>query len=407
MQPMDNDLVREWENWYANRPDYVARMINRSSRFLFHIVEEVEKRGMPMEIALLPMIESAYNPVAYSRSHASGIWQFIPSTGKDYGLRQNWWYDGRRDVIAATEAALDYLEKLHGMFGDWQLALASYNWGEGAVGRAMERNRVKGLPTDYESLTVPPETRGYIPKLIAVKNIISNPERYGLEIADIPNEAYFETVLVKQHIDVKIAAKLAEMPIEEFRFLNPGHNKPVIKAGEGELLILPKDKSATFLSNLDKHDKPLLSWQAVRLRPGEKAERLAADHGMTLAELKQVNGLQHQRRLTVGQPLLVPIKDGAAAPQLLDFPATPISLPRAIQAAKNSARSKKYVQTKRGGKTVVVQKAAQKRAVQKGRKPPAQQLRAVRGKRDKGVAAKSAAGKKAQAPVQQVNVASR
>jgi membrane-bound lytic murein transglycosylase D len=132
MAPLENDLVREWENWYSNRPDYVARMIDRSSRFLYHIVEEVEKRNMPMEVALLPMIESAYNPVAYSRSHASGIWQFIPSTGKDFGLRQNWWYDGRRDIIAATDAALDYLQKLHGMFGDWQLALASYNWGEGA-----------------------------------------------------------------------------------------------------------------------------------------------------------------------------------------------------------------------------------------------------------------------------------
>jgi membrane-bound lytic murein transglycosylase D len=168
MAPLDNDLVREWENWYSNRPDYVARMIDRSSHFLFHIVEQVEKRGMPMEIALLPMVESAYNPVAYSRSHAVGIWQFISSTGKDYGLRQNWWYDGRRDVIAATDAALDYLEKLHGMFGDWQLALASYNWGEGAVSRAIERNRARGLPTNYESLTMPPETRGYIPKLVAV-----------------------------------------------------------------------------------------------------------------------------------------------------------------------------------------------------------------------------------------------
>jgi membrane-bound lytic murein transglycosylase D len=146
MPPFESDLVRDSENWYANRPDYVARMIDRSSRFLYHIVEQVEKRGMPMEVALLPMIESAYNPVAYSRSHASGIWQFIPSTGKDFGLRQNYWYDGRRDIIAATGAALDYLQKLYGMFGDWQLALAAYNWGEGAVGRAIEKNRAKGLP---------------------------------------------------------------------------------------------------------------------------------------------------------------------------------------------------------------------------------------------------------------------
>ncbi|HSQ05869.1 MAG TPA: transglycosylase SLT domain-containing protein, partial [Burkholderiales bacterium] len=175
----DNPLVHEWENWYSSRPDYVARMIERSSRYLYHVMEEVERRHMPAEIALLPMIESAYNPQAYSKSHASGIWQFIPSTGKLYGLRQNWWYDGRRDIIAATNAALDYLEKLYGMFGSWDLALASYNWGEGAVSRAIARNQAKGLPTDYESLAMPSETRGYVPKLIAVKNIITDPARFG------------------------------------------------------------------------------------------------------------------------------------------------------------------------------------------------------------------------------------
>ena len=228
---------------------------------------------MPMEVALLPMIESAYNPVAYSRSHASGIWQFIPSTGKDYGLRQNWWYDGRRDVIAATDAALDYLEKLYGMFGDWNLALASYNWGEGAVGRAIERNRAKGLPTDYESLTMPAETRNYMPKLIAVKNIISNPARYGLQIADMPNEPYFETVRVKRHIDVKVAAKLAEMPLEEFKFLNPGHNKPVIKPAKASASCCRSTKRLCSSATSTSNDKPLVSWQAVTLRAGRKRRK--------------------------------------------------------------------------------------------------------------------------------------
>jgi membrane-bound lytic murein transglycosylase D len=352
LPPMENDLVREWENWYASRPDYVARMIARSSRFLFHIVEEVEKRHMPTEIALLPMIESAYNPVAYSRSHASGIWQFIPSTGRSYGLRQNWWYDGRRDILAATEAALDYLEKLYGMFNDWNLALASYNWGEGAVSRAIERNRAKGLPTDYASLTMPAETRGYVPKLIAVKNILMNPARFGLTIADIPNEPYFETVTVKRHIDVKMAAKLAEMPYEEFRFLNPGHNKPVIRAGEAERIVLPKDKVLTFLTNFDKHDKPLVSWQAVLLKRGEKAEKVAAQHGMTLAELKQVNGLQNQKRLVAGQPLLVPLKEAVEDPNLPDLPAIPLSLPKAIQAAKSAAIGRHATRHVRGGRAV-------------------------------------------------------
>jgi membrane-bound lytic murein transglycosylase D len=420
MAPFESDLVRDWENWYASRPDYVARMIDRSSHFLYHIVEQVEKRGMPMEIALLPMIESAYNPVAYSRSHASGIWQFIPSTGKNFGLRQNWWYDGRRDVIAATDAALDYLEKLYGMFGDWQLALASYNWGEGAVGRAMERNRAKGLPTDYENLTVPAETRGYIPKLVAVKNIILNPARYGLQIADIPNEPYFATVKLKRHIDVKLAAKLADMPLDEFKFLNPGHSKPVIRAGEAERIVLPKHKVESFLANVDKHDKPLVSWEAVTLRRGDKAERVAAQHGMTLAELKQVNGLQHQKKLVVGQPLLVPLKEPVAEPQLPDIPVTPVPLQKAVQAAKAAASAKtahaKAPLAARPGVHKAAQKGAvhkgvaqkagpQKAVLQKGRKAPAAQpLRAENGKRVKVVAPKSGASKKP-SPAKNVKVA--
>lgn len=382
LPPMDNELVREWENWYSSRPDYVARMIGRSSHFLFHIVEQVEKHGMPMEIALLPMIESAYNPVAYSKSHASGIWQFIPTTGKHYGLRQNWWYDGRRDVIAATDAALDYLDKLHGMFGDWQLALASYNWGEGAVGRAMERNRAKGLPTDYESLTVPPETRHYIPKLIAVKNIISNPAKYGLQIADIPNEPFFDTVTLTRHIDMKVAAKLAGMTVEEFKFLNPGHNKPVIKAGEAERIVLPAHKVATFHANLESYASRLVSWQTVTLRRGEKAEAVAAEHGMSLAELKQVNGLQSQKTIVAGQPLLVPLKEGAAEPDFPDLPVTPVTLPAAIKAAKAAAQSKRYV--KASGAKFAGRKAVQKASAAKA-KPPVKQVRAAKPKVVKAV----------------------
>ena len=388
MPPFESDLVRDSENWYANRPEYVARMIDRSSRFLFHIVEQVEKRGMPMEVALLPMIESAYNPVAYSRAHASGIWQFIPSTGKDFGLRQNWWYDGRRDIIAATGAALDYLQKLHNMFGDWQLALAAYNWGEGAVGRAMEKNRAKGLPTDYENLTMPAETRGYIPKLMAVKNIVANPARFGLTIAEVPNEPYFETVTVRQHIDLKVAAKLADMPVEEFKFLNPGHNKPVIKAGEAERIVLPKHKVVTFLANFEKHDKPLVSWQAVTFRAGDKAEKVAAQHGMTLAELKQINGLANQRRLVIGQPLLVPVKDGVANPNLPDLPVNPVPLQKALMAAKSNAHTRK-IQPGQGRKVLVERaptRVAQRGAVHRAAKA-APQLRADAGKRVKVVAA--------------------
>ena len=187
---MSSPLVREQEEWFAKRPDYISRVVARSSRYLYYIVEQMQKRNMPSEIALLPIIESAYNPVAYSRAHASGIWQFIPSTGKMYGLQQNFWYDGRRDVTAATNAALDYLEKLYEMFGSWDLALAAYNWGEGAVSRSIARNVAKGLPTDYRSLTMPAETRYYMPKLQAVKNIVANPTQFGIDLADVANQPY-------------------------------------------------------------------------------------------------------------------------------------------------------------------------------------------------------------------------
>jgi membrane-bound lytic murein transglycosylase D len=273
------------------------------------------------------------------------------------------------------------------MFGDWQLALASYNWGEGAVGRAIEKNRVKGLPTDYENLTMPAETRGYIPKLMAVKNIIANPARYGLTIAEVANEPYFETLTLKRHIDLKVAAKLAEMPVEEFKFLNPGHNKPVIKAGEAERIVLPKHKIVTFLSNIEKHDKPLVSWQAVTFRAGDKAEKVAAQHGMTVAELKEVNGLQNQRKLVVGQPLLVPVQGGVENPQFPDLPVNPVPLQKALIAAKNTAHARKLQPGE--GRKVLVQKSAPRVVAHKGSRPAAQPLRAENGKRVKVVAVAS------------------
>jgi len=329
---LQGPLVEEWEQWYSSRPDYVSRMVERSSRFLYHVVEEVERRGMPTEIALLPMIESAYNPQAHSRSHASGMWQFIPTTGKTYGLRQNFWYDGRRDPIAATSAALDYLEKLHDMFGDWELALAAYNWGEGAVSRAIAKNQARGLPADYGSLTMPPETRNYVPKLQAVKNLLSNPQAYGLVLADIPNRPYFATVRTDRHIDVKLAARLAEMPLEEFRFLNPAHNKPVIKAEGGEFILLPLDKAEVFRRNLNAHGQPLVSWQAYTVKRSDKAERIAAQHGMSLAQLKEVNAIAPRKSIVSGQTLMVPVT-GNAEPHLPDLPAPAVA--RAPKAAKS------------------------------------------------------------------------
>lgn len=346
MQPMDTDLVRQWENFYSAKPEYFARMVDRSSHYLYHIIEEIERRKMPAEVALLPMIESAYNPQAYSKAHASGLWQFIPSTGRLYGLRQNWWYDGRRDVIAATGAALDYLQKLYAQFGDWELALASYNWGEGAVGRAVARNQAKGLPGDYASLTMPAETRNYLPKLIAVKNIIADPARFGIKLPSVPNQPYFEAITVKRHIDVKLAAKFAEIPLEDFKFLNPAHNKQVIKADGTETIVLPRDKVSIFNANMDNHDRPLVSWQAHTIKPGEKPEKIAAKYGMSMAELKQVNGIGGKTKFHTGQPLLVQATAGVA-PNLPDLPATPVSLPKAYKAARSKSAK---IATKPGAK---------------------------------------------------------
>jgi len=368
MRDLDNALVREWEQWYSSRPDYVARMVERSRRVLFHVVEEVERRKMPQEVALLPMIESAYNPEAYSRAHASGMWQFIPSTGRLYGLRQNFWYDGRRDIIAATNAALDYLEKLYGMFGDWELALASYNWGEGAVGRAVSRNQAKGLPADYENLSMPAETRNYLPKLQAVKNIVANPARFGLQLADIPNEPYFATVTARRHIDVKLAAELAEISIEEFRFLNPAHNKPVINANAAETIVLPRHKVATFRTNLENHDKPLVSWQAYTVKPGEKTDKIAAKHGITVAELKQVNGISNGAKLATGQPLLVPVKAGAE-PHMPDIPAPALATTRTQTARYVPPSRKGAVPVKVSQRQAAPQKNPNKRAAAKRPNP--------------------------------------
>ena len=228
MKERPSRRIRNFEKWYSKRPEYVQRMLERSEKYLFYVVSEVEKRNMPMEIALLPMIESAYNPIATSRQKAAGMWQFIPSTGKIYGLKQNWWVDDRRTVMEATNAALNYLEKLHKEFGTWELALASYNAGEGRVGRSIKRNKRNKKPTGYYSLRLPRETKNYVPKLFAIKNIISNPKKYGLDLPKIKNQPYFEVVKINKNIDTQLIARLAEVSIEEFRLLNPQHKRPVI-----------------------------------------------------------------------------------------------------------------------------------------------------------------------------------
>lgn len=308
----DRWLVERHSAAFASNAAYVDRVVQRSRRYLFHIVEEVEARAMPTEIALLPIVESAFNPKAYSRARASGIWQFIPATGKHYGLSQNWWYDGRRDVMAATSAALDYLQALYNMFGDWQLALAAYNCGEGCVSRAITRNRNAGLPTDFQSLNLPRETRNYVPKLLGVREIVRAPERFGLSLAPIPNERYFAAVSTTRHIDVQRAAQFAEISEQEFLDLNPGYNGPVITAHTEQIILVPAEKADFFRANLENPDQPLVSWKTYKLQRGASFDKVASNFGLTGAELKRVNGISATKRVAGGGTILVPTDNGDA-----------------------------------------------------------------------------------------------
>ncbi len=352
MPNLNDDVVLMHQQWYQNRPDMLRRMVERSRRYLHHIVEELEKRGMPTELALLPMVESSFNPMAYSRAHASGLWQFIPATGKRYNLTQDWWQDQRRDILASTSAALDYLQAIYEMNSDWHLALASYNWGENAVKRAVEKNLAKGLPTDFSSLTMPNETRHYVPKLQALKNIFGNPRLMAeLKLPELLNRPYFATVETKQPMDLKTAAKLAEMPITEFVALNPGHNRPVIKADTP--VVIPAEKLETFQSNLENHEAPLTQWQAYTLKAGDRLEKVAPRFGISLSDLKHVNGLNGKIKVSTGALLLVPSGKGGAA---LDEAGAAPKLPQ-IALPEPAPRSKKFAKAGKG-KAVVLARPA-------------------------------------------------
>jgi peptidoglycan lytic transglycosylase D len=337
MPDLDNALVREKTAYYAARPEYLQRIFDRSRIYLYHIVEELEKRGLPTELALLPMVESAFNPMAYSRAHASGLWQFVPGTGRRFELQQNWWYDGRRDIVESTKAALDYLTFLYEMHGDWHLALASYNWGEGAVARAIAKNRAAKLPTDYWSLSMPAETRHYIPKLQALKNIIANPVPLGITLDPIPNQPYFTTYTKLRDIDVQLAAKLAEMPVEQFIALNPGFSRPIIRASVTPRIVLPADKVDIFHDNLAKYDgSSLVSWKTYHPKKGETFESIAKKFSMTLGQLKEVNGISPRMR-TVPNLLVVPSSRAAVEARKLPLmyaPPIPILMRRIFHTVK-------------------------------------------------------------------------
>jgi membrane-bound lytic murein transglycosylase D len=293
--------------WFEHNPDYLERVFQRGQRYMYHIITEVEARGMPTEFALLPVVESAYEPFAYSSSRAAGLWQFIPGTGVRFGLKQTWWYDGRRDVIESTRAALDYLQALHDEFnGDWLLAIAAYNVGEAWVERAIAYNQSVGKPTDFWHLNLPAETRAYVPKLLAMKRLMAEPERYGLEFAPIPNEPYFAVIDTNSQIDLKIAAQLAGTSYDELVALNPGYNRWATDPAGPQRMLVPIDNADAYeaaLKTLGPEDRVRYVVHEVARR--ETLPMIAKQYGTSAAVLEKINDL-NSTRVSPGQSLKIP-----------------------------------------------------------------------------------------------------
>jgi len=377
MEPLPDDrLVYRQIAWFAARPDYVERTVERSRRYLYFIVEEVQRRGMPMEIALLPIVESAFNPHALSRSQASGMWQFIPSTGRIFGLQQDWWYDGRKDVVAATYSALDYLQKLYDEFGSWELALAGYNCGEGKIRREIAYNVAHNRPTDYQSLNLPDETRNYVPKLMAARAIVLEPERYGLTLAAIPDEPYFAAVTTRKKLDTKIAAQFAEMSSEEFLMLNPGFNRPVISLdfNREKTILVPAGVTDRFVARLEDPNAKLLSWKTHQLRRGEPLDKVASQYGLSSEELKRINGIASNKKVAGGGTILVPDKPGTPKGTLeLDGKPesefSPPAQPAHAKHGKKVAHKSKAAKSGAKAKVTTPAHAAKKSAPQKPPQP--------------------------------------
>ena len=304
---LDDPRVSYHERWFVKNPQYMDRKVERARLYLYYIVEEVEKRGMPMEIALLPAIESAYQPHAYSHARALGLWQFIAPTARRYGIQMNWWYDGRQDVLASTRAALDYLEKLYTEFGDWHLALAAYNAGEGKIHYAMAYNQRRGRPTSYQYLRLKAETQHYVPKLLALSRIVANPNAYGVQIAVIPNEPYFAPVDIGSQIDLNVVAQLADIPMGDLYDINPGFKRWATAPQGPHRVLVPidkKDQLVEALSNLP--DEQRIKWRRHRVRQGDTLSTIARRYGVTVSAIKQANHIRGSL-IRVNQNLLIPI----------------------------------------------------------------------------------------------------
>jgi membrane-bound lytic murein transglycosylase D len=318
----DPAVQRELD-WYAAHPEYLGRVFERSERYLFHIATELEQRGMPLELALLPVVESAFDPFAYSHGRAAGLWQIIPGTGRRLGLKQNWWYDARRDVLESTRAALDYLEAMHGQFdGDWLLAVAGYNSGEGNVARAVGRAKQAGTATDFWNIkgNLPTETRTYVPRLLAIAALVADPAAHGVELPEIPDAPYFAVVETGGQIDMALAAELANLSTDRLYELNPGVNRWATDPDGPHRLVLPYQTSQTFATELAAlGERERVEWTRHQIRTGQTLSQIAQRYGTTPDVLREVNGLRNNT-IRAGQYLMVPhaVKDLSAYTQSLE-----------------------------------------------------------------------------------------
>jgi membrane-bound lytic murein transglycosylase D len=308
LPPVKNSRIDREAAWYARNPEYIERTFTRAAPYLQYIVGEVEARGMPLELALLPVIESAFEPYAYSRARAVGLWQFMPLTGSRFSLKQDWWYDGRRDVVSATQAALDYLQYLHEMFdGDWLLAIGAYNCGEGNVSRAVKANRRAGRKIDFFSLKLPAETRGYVPRLLAMSRLVANPEDFGLEIVGMRDEPYFVRVETGGQINMAVAAELSGITTEEMYALNPAHHRWATDPTGPHFLLVPVESAEAFRQGLlQLTPDQRMRVERYEVRPGDTTASIAQRFGTTAQQLQMLNGLDSSAKLVAGSELRVP-----------------------------------------------------------------------------------------------------